>query len=145
MFDENRLMQIAAALPEGCQLSLIDEHAYQLCRSETWCSDLVSQFPDYDSFRRLGLGVVVLKDGAVVSGASSYTRYRNGIEIEVDTKEGFRRRGLAAACAAKLILECRKRDLYPSWDAHTRTSLALAEKLGYHYSHTYTAVEIRGY
>ena len=145
VFDENRLMQIAAALPEGCQLSLIDEHAYQLCRSETWCSDLVSQFPDYDSFRRLGLGVVVLKDGAVVSGASSYTRYRNGIEIEVDTKEGFRRRGLAAACAAKLILECRKRDLYPSWDAHTRTSLALAEKLGYHYSHTYTAVEIRGY
>ena len=81
------VMQIAAALPEGCQLSLIDEHAYQLCRSETWCSDLVSQFPDYDSFRRLGLGVVVLKNGAVVSGASSYTRYRNGIEIEVDGRK----------------------------------------------------------
>ena len=92
MFDENRLMQIAAALPDGCQLSPIDEHAYHLCRSETWCSDLVSQFPDYDSFRRLGLGVVVLKDGAVVSGASSYTRYRNGIEIEVVPPQGAGRR-----------------------------------------------------
>ena len=28
---------------------------------------------------------------------------------------------------------------------HGYSQEALAEKLGYHYSHTYTAVEIRGY
>ncbi len=32
--------------------------------------------------------------------------------------------------------------LYPSWDAHTPTSLALAEKLGYGFSHGYVAYEI---
>lgn len=48
-------------------------------------------------------------------------------------------------CGAKLILECLKRDLYPSWDAQNKSSVALAEKLGYHYSHTYTAIEIWNY
>ena len=94
---------------------------------------------------RLGLGVVIQKDGVVVSGASSYTRYRDGIEIQVDTREDFRRRGLAFICAARLILECLDRGLYPSWDAHNWASLALAEKLGYTFSHAYSAVEVRGY
>jgi len=52
---------------------------------------------------------------------------------------------LAYVCAAKLILECLDRNLYPSWDAQNEISVALAEKLGYHFSHTYTAYEIWGY
>ena len=35
-----------------------------------------------------------------------------------------------------------KRNLSPSWDSQNPGSVALAEKLGYHYSHTYTAIEI---
>ena len=86
-----------------------------------------------------------MKDGELVSGASSYSRYEGGIEIEIDTNEKYRRKGLAYICGAKLILECLKRNLYPSWDAQNKWSLALAEKLGYHYSHTYNAYEIWGY
>lgn len=37
----------------------------------------------------------VLKSGRVVAGASSYTRYREGIEIEVETIEEERKKGLA--------------------------------------------------
>ena len=44
---------------------------------------------------QLGRGVVALKDGKIVAGASSYTRYKNGIEIEVDTLESERRNHLA--------------------------------------------------
>ena len=78
----------------------------------------------------------------MVAGASSYSRYNDGIEIEIDTKTEHRRKGLASVCGAKLILECLDRDLYPSWDAQNMWSVGLAEKLGYHYSHTYTAYEI---
>ena len=78
-----------------------------------------------------GLGVVALHRGAIVSGAASYAVYDGGMELQVDTAPEYRRRGLAAACAARLMLTCLERDLYPSWDAHTRASLALAEKLGY--------------
>ena len=65
-----------------------------------------------------------------------------GIEIEIDTREDYRRQGLAYVCGARLILECLDRGLYPSWDAQNKASVALAEKLGYHYSHTYTVYEI---
>ena len=69
---------------------------------------------------------------------------QEGIEIEIDTREDHRRKGLAYACGAKLILECLKRGLYPSWDAQNKWSVALAEKLGYHFDHEYTAYEITG-
>ena len=50
-------------------------------------------------------------------------------------------KGLAYAAGAKLILECLERGLYPSWDAQNKWSAALAKKLGYRYSHTYTVYE----
>lgn len=145
IFDKEKLEKAVAFLPEQYKLSMIDERLYQMCRSETWSSDLVSQFPSYEIYRNLGIGAVICKNGIIISGASSYSRYKEGIEIEVDTKEEYRRKGLAYVCAAKLILECLKQNLYPSWDAQNKGSVALAEKLGYHYSHTYTAIEIWDY
>ena len=47
-----------------------------------------------------------------------------------------------AGGGAALILECLERGLYPSWDAHTEISAALAEKLGYHVSHPYVVYEV---
>ena len=40
--------------------------------------------------------MVICRDGAIVSGASSYTAYKEGIEIEVDTLESERRKHLAS-------------------------------------------------
>ena len=142
IFDRDKLEKAAASLPDGYELCMIDERIYNMCKSEDWSEDLVAQFPDYEDYRRLGLGAVILKDNAVVSGASSYSCYSGGIEIEIDTKKEYRRKGLAYICGAKLILECLNRNLYPSWDAQNKASVALAEKLGYHYSHSYTAIEI---
>ena len=113
-----------------------------MCRQNHWANDLVSQFKDYDAYRELGLGVVILREGELVAGASSYSRYRDGIEIEIDTREDYRRKGLAYVCGAKLILECLKRDLYPSWDAQNKWSVALAEKLGYQFDHEYIVYEV---
>lgn len=145
VFDREKLRQIVAALPSDYTVKLMDEDAYHKCKAADWSCDLVSNYKDYETYRKLGLGAVILKEGEVVSGASSYSSYREGIEIEIDTKEPYRRKGLATVCGAKLILECLERDLYPSWDAQNTSSVALAEKLGYHYSHTYTAYEIWGY
>ena len=102
----------------------------------------MSLYQDYETFQQRGLGVLALRQGEPVAGASSYSRYRDGIEIEIDTKEAYRRQGLATACAAKLMLCCLERGLYPSWDAATPISVALAEKLGYHFSHAYPCLEI---
>lgn len=145
VFNKKKLEEAVSTLQSGYEIHMIDEQLYQMCKAEKWSADLVSQFPNYVDYHRLGLGTVILKDNVLVSGASSYSRYRQGIEIEIDTKEEYRQNGLAYVCGAKLILECLKRNLYPSWDAQNQISVALAEKLGYHYSHAYTAIEIWGY
>lgn len=144
VFNVPKLERAILELPKGYRLAMLDEQGYHMCRSNGWANDLVSQYKDYDTYQRLGLGVTVWKDGELVAGASSYSTYREGIEIQINTREDQRRKGLAYACGAKLILECLKRGLYPSWDAHNKRSLALAEKLGYHASHEYTAYEITG-
>ncbi len=90
----------------------------------------------------MGMGMVVLKNGAIVSGASSYTRYNEGIEIEVDTIASERRKHLATVACAALILRCLEEGLYPSWDAHNMNSVRLAQKLGYEFDHEYTAYEV---
>lgn len=151
VFDRKRLQNIVDGLSPEYTICLLNEELYDFCRKEDWCRDFVSQFSDWKTYRELGIGVLILKDGVPVAGASSYSAYsggeggNGGIEIEIDTRKEFRRRGLASICGARLILECLDRGLYPSWDAQNPWSVSLAEKLGYHFDHEYTAYEIWGY
>ena len=142
VFDEEKLRAYAADLPEGYRLHALDDEVYEKCLANDWSKDLVSVFQGKEEYLQKGLGVVVLKGEELVAGASSYTRYREGIEIEVDTRADERRRHLATACCARLILECLKRGLYPSWDAQNWNSVCLAEKLGYEFSHEYAVYEV---
>ncbi|MCI8814829.1 MAG: GNAT family N-acetyltransferase [Lachnospiraceae bacterium] len=142
IFDRANLQAAADSLPEGYVLKMIDEPLFNWSREMDWCRDWVAQYTDYAMYEKYGLGAVALKDGEPVAGASSYSGYLGGVEVEIVTREDHRRKGLAYACGAKLILECLKRGWYPSWDAKTKWSVALAEKLGYHFDHEYTAYEI---
>lgn len=142
VFDKEKLKGAVNSLSDGFELRMIDEKLFEKCRENVWSRDLVSNYKDYGEYKKLGLGAVILKNGELVSGASSYSSYNGGIEIEIDTKEEYRRKGLAYTCGARLILECIKSDLYPSWDAQNLNSVALAEKLGYHFDREYTVFEI---
>ncbi len=141
IFQEEKLKK-AMAVSSEYSLNRIDETLFYLCREQKWSRDFVSQYVNYEMYQKFGVGIVALKENEIVAGASSYSSYRNGIEIEIDTKTEYRRKGLAYACGAGLILECRKRNLYPSWDAQNLWSVALAEKLGYHFDYEYCAYEI---
>ena len=138
IFNTEKLTKYAESLEETYELRLIDEEIYNFVMREDWSKDLCSQFADYSDYHKRGLGVAVIYQGEPVSGASSYAVYNGGIEIEIDTKPEFRKKGLATACGAKLIIECLNRGLYPSWDAHDLRSVALSEKLGYQMDHPYT-------
>ena len=141
-FDREKLKRYASSLPEGYELKKIDIDLHDRCFEKEEFRDFVAVFEDCVRYMMLGRGVVVLKNGEIVAGASSYTRYVEGIEIEVDTLEEERRKGLATAACARLILDCLDEGLYPSWDAANLTSVHLAEKLGYEFDHEYTAYEI---
>ncbi len=138
VFDVEKLSRYAISQDQEYEIKLFDQQIYEQAINEDWSKDLCSQFADYQDYRNRGLGVAMLHQGKLVAGASSYTVYRDGIEIEIDTKLEYRGKGLATVCGAKLILECLNRGLYPSWDAHDLRSVALAEKLGYHLDKPYT-------
>ncbi len=142
IFDVAQLNTMVEQLSGQYELRPIDEPLYNRCKEHDWSADWVQGYETYDKYCKYGLGIVALYGEEIVAGASSYSSYLGGIEVQIDTKEEYRRRGLATACGAKLILECLKRGLYPSWDAQNKWSVSLAEKLGYHYSHAYTAYEV---
>jgi hypothetical protein len=98
-----------------------------------------------DEYDKLGLGSVITHNADIVCGASSYTVYNEGIEIEIDTKKEYPRKGLALVCASRIILESLNRDIYPSWDSANRASVSLAEKLGYHLESEYVTYAITNF
>lgn len=143
-FDTDFLRNFIKDLPDGYELKEIDDKIYDMCLPDPVTRDFVSSFGSKEKYLELGRGMVILKSGQIVAGASSYTRYREGIEIEVDTVESERKKGLATIVSAALILRCLNEGLYPSWDAQNMNSVHLAEKLGYEFLHEYTAYEVSG-
>lgn len=138
-FDTHKLKEFARALPEEYEIKQIDGELFNRAKQEPWSQDLCFQFLNADDYMKRGIGFVVLHNGKLVCGASSYTIYDGGIEIEIDTKREYRRQGLARACASALILECLSRGLYPSWDAANLASVGLAQQLGYQLKGAYDA------
>ena len=144
-FDRDKLERIFSdfsRLSQRFEIVEITSQLYGQCLEMPWSRDLVSNYGSFAEFKKQGLGFVILDKGKIVSGASSYAACGDCIEIEIDTEKSHRRKGLAAACGARLIYECLERGIYPSWDAHNRESARLAQKLGYEISHSYTAYEI---
>ena len=142
VFNKESLEKAINENNSNCEIKLIDETIYNKILENRWSKDLCSQFANYEDFKKRGLGVAALINEKVVSGASSYTIFKDGIEIEVDTHEDYRNKGLAYLCCCKLILECLGRNIYPSWDAHNKVSLNLSKKLGYNFDKEYDAYEI---
>lgn len=141
-FDREKLKVMAQALPEGYCFRKIDEEIYDLCLMDDHFKDCVSVFESKERYLELGRGFAVMKEGKIASAASSYSRYRKGIDIEIDTAKKERHKGLGTAVAAKLILACLDEGLYPAWDAANKMSVRLAEKLGYEYSREYACYGI---
>ena len=141
-FDVDKLQDMVKLLPLGYELRKIDGEIYDKCLESPVTEDFVALFENKEKYLEYGIGMVIINDGEIVSGASSYSRYREGIEIEVDTVKHERRKHLATVACSALILECLKEGLYPSWDAQNMDSVKLAKKLGYEYSHEYAAYEV---
>lgn len=142
VFNVEHLKSIAEGLPKEYEIKMIDEKLYNACFKEQWSRDFVAQYDTYEMYSEKGLGVAILKDGELISAASSYSGFKDGIEVEIATRKDYRHKGLASICGAKLILECIKKGWYPSWDARIMWSVKMAEKLGYHFSHEYVAYNV---
>lgn len=139
VFDRARLQRFAADLPHGYRIRKIDEALYDMLLRHEELRDLCANFDSANDYLARARGYVAVCDGTPVSGASAYAVYDHGLEIEVDTHPEHRRKGLALACSAALMLDCLEAGIYPSWDAANLASVRLSERLGYRFDREYTA------
>lgn len=104
--------------------------------------DLASQVPEVGNFwrrpqdfERLGLGVAVLHGGHMVSHCISVLVGGGLAEISIETKESYRRLGLAYLAARAFIDLCPSKGLLPHWSCwdYNTASQKLAEKLGFQF------------
>ena len=72
VFDRDKLVEMIKALPAGYELKKIDSDLYDLCLLDPVTTDFVSAFGSKERYLELGRGMVILKDGKIVSGASSF-------------------------------------------------------------------------
>ncbi len=136
-FNPVKLGEFCRKLPIEYSFHRIDETLYDRVMSEDWSRDFCGNFNSRDDFFKYGIGFLIMKGEEICGGASSYTAYKKGIEIEIVTKKEFRNIGLATACGAKLILTCLEEGKLPHWDAANETSVRLAMRLGYDYEGPY--------
>ncbi len=129
--DRNHMQVFLSTISEGYELKKIDSSIVHEPSFHKLSEDFTSQFESLDDYINKGVGYCILHNGQVVCGASSYSVYDDGIEIEIDTHPDHRRKGLATVASSALILDCLDRGKYPNWDAANMDSVNLAQKLGY--------------
>jgi RimJ/RimL family protein N-acetyltransferase len=141
-FDLALLQRYIDALPPGFEMVRFDQGIYDAAMSAGWSKEFCETFDSSEDYLKRGFGFAVLKDGAFVSGTSTMTVYDGGTELQVATREDFRRKGLALPCAAAMVKECAARNMRPCWDAANETSKHIALKLGYEYEGIYTTIHM---
>lgn len=128
---EEKLKEFLKKLPDGYELKKIDSKLAYSKSLQELSEDITSQYRSIEDYIQKGIGYCILHNNKIVSVASSYSVYNDGIEIEVDTHSDYTRKGLATIVSSALILDCLRKGKYPSWDAANLESVSLAKKLGY--------------
>jgi len=128
---------------DAIEIVPIDPRIVPTLLSETWSADLVSHTMVDNRSGDTAFGYVACLGSEIVGGVGCYALYSDGIEVEIDTREGFQRHGVANALASRMLRECGRRNLSCHWDAMNAASAGLATKLGFTPERTYPAVILK--
>lgn len=114
--------------------------------SGLWGKDHFISVSDYDSpedFVTRSAGFYLPGEDGVAGAAYGSLVCSRGIEVSLYVEEAKRRRCVATALAAALLLWCLQRGAAANWDAANLESCGLAEKLGYRPAGSYKAYYLR--
>ena len=101
---------------------------------ETFSPNKLSIFGSPQHFITTGFGECARFEGNVVAVASSYAISSRMVEVAIATHPDFRRRGIATAVSAAMLVSCIKKNLDPHWNAGNERSSQVARKLGFTYA-----------
>ncbi|MDF2886626.1 MAG: hypothetical protein K0R23_1011 [Lacrimispora sp.] len=136
-FSKEALNNYLNSIPDGIQIRKIDQGLYEKAMNSEWSREICSNFETQEDFIHCGFGFAALDGERLISGCSAYKISEEKIVVKVATHKEYKRRGLALACSAELILSCLKQEIFPTWDADNIPAAGLAEKLGYIFEKEY--------
>lgn len=90
-----------------------------------------------DELVEKGMAYCIQIKEEIVSCCSSVLVSSDGYEVNIITKPGYRKQGMAKAVAARFLIECLAINKEPHWDAANDSSKQLALQLGYEFSGEY--------
>lgn len=103
---------------------------HQIINDKNYINHL-REFESFESFNQNGSGFVKLENNEIKAIASTFCNYNNNVEIQVDTLEGNRSKGLATQVTIFLLKDCINKGFIPHWDAANKVSESLGEKVGF--------------
>lgn len=144
-FDTDKLKSFTAKIKDFPQLSMriMNGKDYDSFNPDGWEHDMRGCYKSREDFCEKSFGVIISDCCEIICGATAYSYYSKGIEIQIETKKTYRNQGLATIAAAQLLLECEKRGAIPHWDAAHMQSARMAMKLGFEMVHEYAAYELK--
>ncbi|WDV44465.1 GNAT family N-acetyltransferase [Clostridiaceae bacterium M8S5] len=141
-FNKHQLSDYIAKVSSKFKIQRINDELYAKILSDKFMADCCSNYKSLKHFKDSGIGYVIEHNEEIISGASSYSYCKGYIDITIGTKEDYRNKGLALACASSVILECLEKNIIPVWDAVDMRSVKLARKLGYIFDKEYKVYSI---
>lgn len=118
-------------LPRQYQLKMIDNDAASRLKDELGEEFHIHHYSSLDDFVERGCGFCICRGREICAAAMAGLRGGDAIQIQINTKEQFRRQGLASQVGAALLRFCRENGIRADWDAANPASRELALKLGY--------------
>jgi RimJ/RimL family protein N-acetyltransferase len=125
-------------LPEGFELKRMDADLFVKYSKEI-DSSYINLWGSPNNFVSNGFGFCIMKDNEFVSICNTYYVRQGFAEIDIITKEQFRKQGFALITCSEFIKHCVNNNIKPIWDCDdgNKRSKALAEKLGFQSVETY--------
>jgi RimJ/RimL family protein N-acetyltransferase len=119
-------------MPEGFELKKMDAILFEKYVKEM-DSSYNKLWGSCNNFISNGFGFCVLKNGEFVSICNTYYVKQGSAEIDITTRDEFRRQGFALITCSAFIVYCAKNNIKPLWDCDggNESSKNLAKKLGF--------------
>ena len=131
-FTERSSRNVSQNFPLPAGYSLLPRNE-QLFRKSSDYQSTVELFGTVENVMQYTLGVVILREEAIVCEAATGAPTHGLIEVGVTTAEPYRRQGFATIACAHLIEICEEQGYKTWWDCAKQNlpSVSLAKKLGY--------------
>lgn len=136
------LAQIIDKLPKEYELKRLNEELCKKLPDDIPNEYFFENFSSIHDFLQRGVGFCVLRDGRIVSAATSMAVSRSSIDIEIETDENLRRKGLGSIVGARLVQYCIENNITPKWLAANEDSAKLASRLGFSRGKSYETFQI---